>query len=502
MNPRDLWLNLHSLRRLMTGVGCSVFLLLISSPAVAKQPNILFAIADDWGWPHAGAYGCDWVKTPHFDRIAKEGVLFKNAFTNNPKCSPSRASMLTGRNTWQLEEGMVHFSLMPKKWPVYPDLLENAGYHVGLTSKGWGPGDFKSTGWPHNPAGRNYDKIKLTPPTSSIKINDYSGNFSDFLTRRKENQPFCFWYGASEPHREYDRGSGERSGKNPASVTLPKYFPEDPAIRADYLDYALETEWFDSQLGKMIAALEAAGELENTIVIVTSDHGAPFPRIKGQIYEDGFHIPLAIRWGARIPKGRVLEDFINVRDFAPTFLELTGTAIPDSMTGKSFAPALLSEKSGWFDEKRNRIVIGKERHDLGRPNDEGYPVRALRTPEWLYVRNYEPARWPAGNPETGFRNVDAGPTKDLLQSATGRFHDLSFGKRPGEELYRIDKDSACLENLAAAPEHADLKQRLQAEMEQSLRTDNDPRILGNGAIFDTYPYFGDKSHSYGEWLKR
>src|SRR4051794_24622943 len=122
----------------------------------ARRPNILFVIADDWSHGHAGAYGCKWIKTPNFDRIAREGVLFNNAFTSNPKCSPCRATILTGRNTWQLKEAINHYSIFPSEFAVYPDLLEKAGYFVGMTGKGWGPGDFQSTGFAHNPAGEEF----------------------------------------------------------------------------------------------------------------------------------------------------------------------------------------------------------------------------------------------------------------------------------------------------------------------------------------------------------
>src|SRR4029079_12899755 len=115
-----------------------------AASADKRPPNILFLIADDWGWRHAGAYGCNWVKTPTFDRVAREGVLFRNCFTSNPKCSPCRASILTGRNTWQLREAGSHNGLFPAGFEVYPDLLEQAGYFVGLTGKGWGPGDFRT----------------------------------------------------------------------------------------------------------------------------------------------------------------------------------------------------------------------------------------------------------------------------------------------------------------------------------------------------------------------
>src|SRR5689334_2223815 len=131
-----------------------------------KRANILFIIDDDWSHGHAGAYGCTWVKTPTFDSIAREGVLFANAFTSNPKCSPCRATILTGRNSWQLKEAVNHFSIFPNEFAVYPDLLERAGYAVGMTGKGWGPGDYQSTGWPHNPAGEEYQDHNLKPPTT------------------------------------------------------------------------------------------------------------------------------------------------------------------------------------------------------------------------------------------------------------------------------------------------------------------------------------------------
>ena len=111
-----------------------------------EPPNILFIIFDDWNVNHAGAYGCDWIKTPGFDRVASEGILFRNVFTSNPKCSPCRATILTGRNSWQLEEAVCHFGIFPSKFAVYPDLLEESGYFVGLTGKGWGPGDFRAGG--------------------------------------------------------------------------------------------------------------------------------------------------------------------------------------------------------------------------------------------------------------------------------------------------------------------------------------------------------------------
>lgn len=472
-----------------------------SAQSPGRRPNFLFVIADDWGHDHAGAYGCKWVNTPAFDRVAREGILFRNCFTSNPKCSPSRATMLTGRNSWQLKEAVNHFSIFPKDYPVYPDLLRDAGYFIGHTGKGWGPGDFKSTGWKHNPAGPEFFGATLTPPYSGISNQDYAGNFERFLKERPAGQPFYFWLGGHEPHRVYEQGSGERAGRKPNTVDVPGYLPETRAVRSDMLDYALEVEWFDRHLGLALGLLEKAGELDNTVVVVTSDHGMPFPRVKGQIYEDGFHLPLAVRWGKGAKGGRVVEDFINARDFAPTFLDLAGVTPPRTMTGRSFTDVLRSDRSGVIDSSRVVMLVGKERHDLGRPNDWGYPVRAIRTRDYLYVHNYHPERWPAGDPETGYRNVDDGPSKTFVLSGFDEFYRMSFGKRPAEELYHIASDPQCLKNLMADPKHSGAAKDLRQKMEHMLREEGDGRVLGQTEFFDTIKYNGPRKHAWDTWEK-
>jgi arylsulfatase A-like enzyme len=441
------------------------------------------------------------VKTPHFDRVAREGVLFKNAFTSNPKCSPCRASILTGRNTWQLEEAVSHGGYFPKGYEVYPDLLEKAGYTVGLTGKGWGPGDHKTlAGRTRNPAGPSFDAKKQEVPATGMANDDYVANFEDFLKQRAADKPFCFWMGFKEPHRAYERGSGVRLGKKLEDVKVPAFLPDTPIVRGDLADYAIEVEWGDTQIGRALDALKAAGQLDNTLIVITSDHGMPFPYVKGQIHEDAFHLPLAMRWGAAIKPGRVVEDFINVRDLAPTYLELAGLKPHPQMTGASLVNILRSEKSGWI-ENRDTMLIGKERHDLGRPYDWGYPVRALRTREFLYVHNFHPERWPAGNPETDFGNCDPGPTKEVIKALGGSFYEMSFGKRLPDELYNIQRDPECVVNLASDLAHTETMNALRYKMMEMLREEKDPRALGNAAIFDTYKYVGGRTKGYETWLK-
>jgi N-sulfoglucosamine sulfohydrolase len=469
----------------------------------AQQPNILFAIADDAS--HMSAYGHTFVDTPHFDRVAREGVLFANAFTTNPKCAPSRACILTGMHTWQLEEACNHFGIFPSKFAVFPDLLEAGGYYVGFTGKGWAPGDYARGGFERNPAGNEYNRHSLTPPSSTISNKDYAANFADFLAERPEGSPFCFWYGGHEPHRHYEEGEGVRSGKKIEDVVVPAYLPDDDIVKRDLLDYAFELEWFDRHLGLMLAQLEEAGELDNTIVVVTSDNGMPFPRVKGQIYEHDFHLPLAVRWGAGAQGGRVVEDLISFIDFSPTFLEAAGLPIHDQIVGRSFLNILKSGASGQIDPSRDRVYMGRERHDLGRENDAGYPVRAVRTQQYLYVRNFEPDRWPAGNPETGFTNIDSSPTKTLIleqhEQGQDRYFNLAMGKRPAEELYRIDEDPECLQNLAYDPGYAEIRRQLWADLKHTLEENGDPRIFGQGDVFDHYEYVGSDSHSWRAYVE-
>lgn len=475
----------------------AAWIALFAGPSSAK-PNILFAIADDWGL-HAGAYGTDWVKTPNFDRVAKEGILFKNAYTPLAKCAPSRAVVITGRYPWQLEEAGNHLAYFPSKFKSWPEVLMEKGWHVGITGKGWGPGIAKdAAGKKRLITGEPYDKRRAKPPTGGISPNDYSANFTDFLDDNPEGKPWCFWYGALEPHRGYEFGSGIKlGGKKPSNISrVPSHWPDNETVRTDMLDYAYEVEHVDTHLGRMLDELEKRGLLENTIVIVTSDHGMPFPRIKGYAYESSNHVPLAIRWPAGIPKAdRIIDDFVDFTEIAATVLDLAGIPEGESgmapITGKSLRPILESGASGQIVADRDHALIGKERTDVGRPQDKGYPIRGIIREGFLFLKNYQPDRWPAGNPETGYLDTDGSPTKSLIlelgrKDRSDKFWRLNFGKRPGEEFYDISRDPDCVRNLAEEPEFSQQRARLAELMTAELRRQGDPRMFGNGDVFDNY----------------
>lgn len=485
------------------------------SQETSSKPNILFAIADDASFPHMSAYGSSWVSTPAFDRVAKEGILFMRAYTPNAKCAPSRACILTGRNSWQLEEAANHSPYYPAKFITYVEALTARGYHTGYTAKGWAPGDpGEVNGKKRQLTGRPHNQFTTTPPSTGINKNNYAANFEDFLNQKPEDRPFCFWYGSTEPHRAYEFQSGiAKAGKKLADIgKVPAFWPDNDTVRTDMLDYAYEIEYFDQHLQSMLDLLEERGELENTIVVVTADNGMPFPRVKGQEYEYSNHLPLAIMWkkGIKNP-GRRVEDFVSFIDLAPTFLEVAD--IPSDatsmqpMTGKSLTDIFYSEGSGQVNPERNHVLIGKERHDVGRPHDWGYPIRGIVTNQYIYLHNFEPDRWPAGNPETGYLNTDGSPTKTLIlqgrkHAETTHFWTASFGKRPQEELYDISRDPECVVNMALHPEYQGIKSGLKEQLFQELKAQGDPRMFGNGHIFDEYEYAGDNSRNFYERYMR
>ncbi len=475
--------------------------LLANVTSASDRPNILFIIADDASRDSMGVYGSTYVETPNFDRIAREGVLFTQAYNCNPKCAPARACLLTGRYSWQLQEACNHQPILSERWVFYPFLLEDAGYEIGYTGKGWGPGEWKnSRPLPGkktlNPAGHPYNEKKKSPPYEGISSIDYAANFLAFLEQKPKDKPFCFWLGTQEPHRVYGKDNWKLDGRDLSKVTVPAYYPDNETIRGDLADYAIEVEWFDTHIGQALEHLQSHGLLDDTLIIATSDHGMPFPRVKGQIYDDGFHIPMAARWGKQIQPGRVVTDFVSFPDLAPTLLELAGVQAPDQMTGASFKDQLLSGDSGRIDSKRDHALLGKERHDIGRTDGDlvsvAYPARALRNDKFLYVRNFKPHRWPVGNPEYDFPNCDASPTKSYLTGLSMadenyRFYELAFGMRPSEELFDIESDPDCVKNLADDPQYAETKTQMWQQLSTELTAQGDPRLLGNGDIFDYYP---------------
>src|SRR5262249_20451115 len=273
------------------------------------------------------------------------------------------------------------------------------------------------------------------------------------------------------------------------------------------------------QPSRMLDLLEKRGQLDNPIVIVTSDHGMPFPRVKGQAYYASNHVPLAVMWKNGIKAsgaagGRVIDDYVSFADIAPTLIELAGVKWNETgmqpTVGRSLTDILFAANSGRGAAQgppRDHALVGKERTDVGRPNDVGYPIRGIIKDDLLYIRNFEILRWPTGNPETGYLDCDGGPSKTEIlkmrrEGREKRYWDLAFGKRPAEELYDIGKDPDCLTNLANDPKYQAVKKRLKQQMERELWAQGDPRMFGKGYIFDQYQYADEKTRGFYERFMR
>jgi len=470
-------------------------------PARADEarPNILFCISDDQSFAHTHANGDPVVQTPAFDRVAREGLRFTHAYCDAPTCGPSRSAILTGQHIWRLEEaGNIH-STLPAKFATYTEMLADAGYSVGYTGKGWSPGRLEPGGRSENPAGKLFASRRHQPAFKAITTVDYAANFEDFLDQVPEGMPFCFWMGTYEPHRGYQLGAGKQTGKDPTQVVVPPIFPDNDVVRSDILDYLVEVEHFDSMVARAIAGIEARGELANTIVVITSDHGMPFPRAKASLYDAGTHVPLAIRWprGIQSP-GRSVASFVNLSDLAPTFLEAAGLKSPSAMTGRSLMDILVDQPK----HKRDAAFTAMERHDGCRKGGKGYPCRAIRTANYLYIHNFEPTRWPSGSPDPTvcarsipFGEIDSSPTKTFLmehrnEHGVARLAELAFGMRPAEELYDLTNDPHQMKNVAGSFAYLKTQARLRERLFGYLEETEDPRVVGGEVDWDYYPYYG------------
>lgn len=484
----------------LTAAGCA-------SQSSSSRPNIVFAIWDDVSYPHVSAAGSEMVNTPAFDRVAAEGALFRNAYAPAPGCSPTRAAFLTGRHIWMIEQAGTHASSFPTTYVSYQDLLEEAGYAIGYTGKPWGPGRWEKSGRTRNPAGPPFTDRTLDPPYDGIRDWDYAGNFEAFFESKELHQPFSFWVGGSEAHRRFEQGSWKAAGKRLEDAEVPPFLPDTPEIREDLLDYAVEIEWFDSHVGRILDFLAERGELDNTLVIFTADNGMAFPRAKANLYDYGIHMPLAVRWAGPGRGGRTIDDLVQFVDLTATILDVAGVAHPggaSALAGRSIRDILESQEDGLVDSSRTRAYSGRERHSSSRWNNLTYPQRSMRTPEHLYIRNFKPLRWPAGAPQKyradgrgleemhqAYHDIDASPTLTRLiegrdEEGVGHYLELAVGKRPAEELFDLAADPGCLDNLAEAPEHADLLEALRDELDAYLVKTGDARATGRGEIWDEY----------------
>ncbi|QDT13929.1 sulfatase [Planctomycetes bacterium K23_9] len=508
--------------------------------SAADRPNIVMAFADDWG-QYASAYGklspggiSDAAKTPYFDQVASEGVLFTRAFVSAPSCTPCRSSLLSGQHFWRCgRASILQGAIWDFSSPSYPLLLEDSGYRIGHTYKVWSPGSpanaphgdrrtaFNSAGTKFNGFSQNAMKGDDHEAARQGLLQEVRGNIRSFLdadddAKLDSDKPFCYWFGPTNVHRKWIAGSGKKLwGIDPDSLKgkLPAFLPDVDVVREDFADYLGEAAAFDAGLGVIIEELKRIGQYDNTILVVSGDHGVPgVTRGKCHLYDFGTKVPLAIRWPGGITKtGRVVDDFVTLPDLAPTFLELGGVDAPANMTARSLVDILKSESEGQVDPARDAVFTGRERHvAAARTDNKPFPQRAIRTDDYLYIINFQPDRWPMGtgpgygdpdaplpsyedlreNTFAAFADLDASPTKAWV--ATRRDEDpksfeYAFGRVPKYELYDMHKDEHCITNLADDESMAGVRQELHDRLMNELKSTGDPRI-SEDVVFEKSPY--------------
>lgn len=497
--------------------------------AKAQRPNILFAFGDDLGryfriyhTLEGGNTPAALVKTPNADRLSEEGALFVNAHVCAPSSTPCRSALLSGQYFWRTGLGAI---LQGAEWddniPSYPLLLQANGYHIGRTYKVWYPGTPANA--PYGGDKNTFEKygtdfcrfsqtvLQKTDPDEIERekqrlYDEVVGNFQQFLDARPSSDtPFCYWWGPWNTHREWEKGSGKKLwGINPDDLKgkMPKSLPDVAEIREDFADYLGEIQAFDHALGLIIKKLEEIGELDNTVIVVSGDHGIPgFPRAKCNLYNFGTHVPLIIRYPPMVKAGRIIEDFVNLMDLAPTFLELGEIRPPKVMTGKSLVPILKADKSGQIDPKRTYVVTGIERHvAAAREGNLPYPRRAITTSRYKYIRNFAPDRWPIGCIGNRYPDLDEGPTKNwfLANIHNERYQtevQLGFGKRPYEELYDLERDPDEITNVAEDPAYSGIKRQLADLLDKELTESNDPRVQPGPCPFEKLPFTASYSQT-------
>ena len=522
----------------------SLLLSLFAASAFAadvERPNILFFFADDWGRfariyaEHGRTAGLNGIlKTPNLDRLAKSGVLFRNAHVNAPSCTPCRSSLLSGQHFWRTGRGAIlQGAVWDETIPTYPLLLRDAGYHLGKSYKVWSPGspgDAPYGGQKHafEKAGRAFNNFSenatdLVEKGATVEaaraklLEEVRGNFQAMLAAKPAGQPFAYWFGPTNTHRAWVRGSGKKLWDiDPDALKgkLPAFLPDVPVVREDLADYLGEAQALDAAMGVLLAELERTGELSRTLIAVSGDHGAPgFPHGKCNLYGFGTGVTLILS-GPGIKGGRVVDDMVSLPDLAPTFLEAGGVKPPAVMTGRSLWNVLRSEGQGLVDPSRTWVVAGRERHvEIARPDYSPYPQRVLRTLDHALIVNFKPERWPLGDPyrldgkdEPSFDEVarttfvtlpddDAGPTKAWFVGARkspewSAMFEKFYGRRPMFELYDLRKDPDEMNNVAENPAYAAIRKEMTDRLFTILRETGDPRMTDDGKYFETPPLAG------------
>ena len=432
-----------------------------------KPPNLMLIVADDLGL-QVGCYGNDRVGTPYTDRLAEEGMLFRRAFVCTAICSPCRATMYTGM--YPQTNGMMGFAPQHRMHDgvrPLPNWLKEMGYRTALIGK-FHVSPPEAFQWDY------YQGLSGMGAVIKRDKNAYASRVRTFLEMAADGPFFlsvCFY----DPHRPFPLAGGGKGIKapvpnphDPGEVIVPPKLVDDPAVREDLARYYDIARRFDEGVGAVLNELDKAGHRDDTLVLLTSDHGAPFAFAKTTLYDAGLNVPFVVRWPGVVKPGSRTDRMVSFVDIAPTFLAAAGCPIPDEMDGRSFIPILRGEKPGGWD-----TIYGSHTDHIRRTH---FPMRAIRTERYKYIRNLRP--------DIEFRNFAWGTIsfKRMMQLAetdpavADRVE--IFKHRPLEELFDLEKDPYELHNLAGDPAHQPVLQELRQRLRTWMMQTDDPLLNG------------------------
>ncbi len=429
----------------------------------AEQPNFLIIMADDCTHSDLPAYGGKNARTPNLDRLATEGLVFNKAYLSEAMCQPCRAELFSGMYPMNNGCAWNHSASRPSIRTM-PHLLGEAGYRVGLAGKvhikpqkafpfetvaGFDPNCVRNPTRPHD----------LTAAAS-------------FMT--KDDTPFCLTIALVEPHVPWVMGD---ASQYPADqIELPPNIADTKRTRSDYGKYLAEITYMDGQVGVILAALEASGKADNTLVLFSSEQGSQFPGCKWTNWDTGVHTALIARWPGKVPAGKRTDALVQYADVLPTFLELAGhNSVKSQHDGTSFANVLTGEK-----DSHRQFVYGCHNNI---PEGPAYPIRTVSDGRYRYIRNLLPAeiyieKHLMGTKGDGALNNPYWSTWVFESWNNEHTYELvkRYTRRPAEQLYDTSADPYELTNLANDPQFAEEKERLKRELRSWMISQGDPGI--------------------------
>ena len=420
---------------------------IVSCNEVSQSPNIVILIADDVSWDDLGCYGNKFVKTPHIDQLAKNGILFENTYLTTSSCSPSRNSIMTGRYPHNTGAAELHTE-PPIKMISFAEILKENGYYT-LSAGKFHMGDY---------AKRGFNEVQDKRP-----INGQGGEkyWLTALENRPKDKPFFMWFASYDAHRVW--GDNIFSGSNPIDkVNVPEYLVDLPATRKDLADYYDEITRFDHYVGKVVKKLKSDNVFDNTLIIVMADNGRPFPHSKTRLNNQGVKTPFIVSFPNKMKfKGTQSTALISAIDIAPTIIDIAGIDLTENFQGKSFKKILSNPKKHF----RNYVFAEHNWHDY-----EAHQ-RMVSDGKFMYIVNNR-SQFPQTGPLDAINSPTYQDLKDALEngSITQKQNEIFVNPRNNEEFYNLTLDPFQFNNLLSSgtsEEYIHLKKVLNQWMDET-----------------------------------